>query len=132
MQDISSQVVECSKHSHRTTIERTIEIDSELDIVLNKVEYGLYFVLSSVARHYYPVTEKNGVWNCTCMDHECRKRECKHIKKAQCQLPEDAYELLATTKEPSCPVCGSNRTRPNFRCEQGYCYWQAMAESEAA
>jgi hypothetical protein len=46
-------------------------------------------------------------------------------------LPENAYEQLAETKEPSCPVCGSNRTRPNFRCEQGYCYWVEMAQEAA-
>jgi hypothetical protein len=47
-------------------------------------------------------------------------------------LPENAYEQLAETKEPSCPVCGSSKAQRQHKCEPGYCYWQAMATDEAA
>jgi len=34
----------------------------------------------------YKVMHENGEFFCTCPDHQFRKRECKHIKKAKRQL----------------------------------------------
>jgi hypothetical protein len=134
MQDISSQVVECLKHS-RQTLERTVEIDSDLEVVLNKALYDLYFVLSSIPQYYYPVAKTESGWTCTCQDHEYRKRECKHIKKvrqiAGYDLPENAYEQLAETKSVSCPVCHSSRAQRFHKCEPGYCYWAEQADEAA-
>jgi hypothetical protein len=46
-------------------------------------------------------------------------------------LPENAYERLAETKEPSCPVCGSSKAQRVHRCEEGYCYWAEQADEAA-
>ena len=51
---------------------------------------------------------------------------------ASYELPEDAYEQLATTKSVSCPICHSSLASLHHRCEVGYCYWQEMLEEEKA
>ena len=44
-----------------------------------QIKENVFRVTSQNSEKYYYVTNKNGEWHCTCLDHKYRKVVCKHI-----------------------------------------------------